>query len=366
MLGYLGTRPEKTKEMPRPPTRSPKAPSVLSWNHEKQSQYALLPACQKTYERVKADVERKFFRVADRRCFCSANDTVWGAYVINKGDVIDHVSHLSYFEPDGEGGWTERPFHKRWLADKDLRTVDSILCAPGGTMERVHNIWRGFDVESVPEIPKEEEAGLCCLVYAHILHVYANGRQGVADKVSDWIAALFQRPGRKTQLGLVVCGYWACGKSIVFKWLRDTLMGKHCTSRVAETEPNPCGKILIHVNSSCRVPAHTKRLITADEIPYKLKFSKTQLAPNHVNLVFTTTASSAAAPERKDPRMAVLDCSESLLGDKGYFDALAAALADPRVQRAFYQSLLARDLSAYEADGAFPAAFQAALAEPIR
>jgi hypothetical protein len=335
---------------------------LLSTGSASRARYALLPECQKTSALVKAEVEKKYFRIGDRSCFCSANETVWGAHVISKKEITARVRHVRYFEPDGDGGWTEHPFHKRWLADEDMKTVDSIRCDPGGSVEGVHNIWRGFNVDSLAEVPAGEVEALCALVYEHILRVYANGRKPVADKVSDWIAALFQRPGRKTQLGLVVCGDWSCGKSIVFKWLRDTLMGKHCTSRITETEPNPCGKILIHVNSSCRVPVHTKRLINAQEIPYRLKFSKTKLAPNHVNLVFTTTASSAAAPERKDPRMAVLDCSESLLGDKAYFDALAAALDDPRVQRAFYQSLLARDLSAYEGDGAFPAAFRAALA----
>jgi hypothetical protein len=90
------------------------------------------------------------------------------------------------------------------------------------------------------------------------------------------------------------------------------------------------------------------------------------MAPIHVNLVVFTNDQTGGRAESgdSDPRLAVLNCSAEDFGE-AYYNALAHAMEDRRVQRAFYQSLLKRDLSAYEADDAFPLAFRGALAEAV-
>jgi hypothetical protein len=350
--------------------RRERGPSVMDSDDEGLALYQLVPKSEKTYDKVKEDVERKIFRVADRaHCFCYANDTPWGAEVRSQGKVKDATGELSYFEPDGANGWSARPFHKRWIADERLRTVRSVICDPGRTVEGVHNIWRGFRVEGLPEVPEAEVESLSAVIREHILRMYADGRQAVADRVLDWLAALFQRPGRKTQLGLVLHGkcFWDWGKETLFIWLRQELLGEYCTLCGPQLFTDPyCGMILVTMESKRRVPASIKQLITSPEIRCRLKFSKTQMAPNHVNLVVFTNDQTGGRAESgdSDPRLAVLNCSAEDFGE-AYYNALAHAMEDPRVQRAFYQSLLKRDLSAYEADDAFPLAFRGALAEAV-
>ena len=55
-----------------------------------------------------------------------------------------------------------------------------------------------------------------------------------------------------------------------------------------------------------------------------------------------------------------MNCSEEDFGE-AYYITLSRATDDPRVQRAFYQSLMRRDLSSYESEDAFQLAFRAIL-----
>ena len=340
-------------------------PSVLDCWGDEGDQYALLPDSEKTYAKVKADVEERMFKVAGMRGYCYLRDTDNSVEGIGMGEGESRLKRVRYLEAQEDGTMASLPFFARWSKDRDQRSVRAIQCDPSMTLEGIHNTWRGFLVEKLPAVPEAEAVELIAPLCSRILEVYAAGRARVAEVLYDWMAALFQRPWRRTGVGLVLHqinhDVWDGDLNRVFRWFREDLMSSRCTAFEPYLSRYPWEVILGEMSVLNGMPAKAKQLAAREEIPYHIKgFLKTKV-PNLVNVVIQTYAERVSSRVRKDPHLVVLDCAD---GEHGWadrrFDALEASLYDPRVQKAFHQFLMARDLSAYEADGSFRAAFQAA------
>ena len=100
-------------------------------------------------------------------------------------------------------------------------------------------------------------------------------------------------------------------------------------------------------NGKSKIVDHMKRLVTADTINPKKKFSRTQWYLNLLNVVATSNqimpAMACGASERRFIQVQAAPKRLDLL-NKEYFTELFEALENPDVICHFYDTLMARDL----------------------
>ena len=112
-------------------------------------------------------------------------------------------------------------------------------------------------------------------------------------------------------------------------------------------------KVFIQVDEVDDLHAFQDRLkfvITSDIINYEAKFKPTVKVQNYTNFLFTTNNENPINISTDDRRMVLFHCNSKYKGNSEYYKNLGGVLNKPEVQRAFYEMLMARDLSLYEFD----------------
>ena len=324
-----------------------RTPSVLDFELDLQDAYDRLAPSEKTYAHVKGDVERRYFGLSRSGCpfrFLLLDER--GCY-----SVFPH-SHASaflwgvhYWERDDNRQWTKAPFCPRWMGDPELRKVTGIDFDPTGLQPRIHNLFRGFDASFLPETPPGEVEALSACVHDHVLRVLANGDPEAAASLTDWLAGLLQHPGRMSRVAPVLVG----GRANLFmRWVRLSLIGARYSSDVGDDPQCLVNRLFVHVDSRWAVEPMMAFLVKSPTIK-ELVSSDTDSCevrevPNYINAVFTTTSELIVRFIGDRMAFPLFMCSNALCGDVNYFDRLETRLADPRVQRAYFQSLMTRPL----------------------
>jgi hypothetical protein len=318
-------------------------PSVLDFDPDLQDAYERLPPTEQTYGHVKADVERRYFLLARSGCPLRF---VWlderGAYSIFP---LTHAEAflwgVHYFERDDARLWVKRKFHPRWVRDTDRRKVHGINFDPMGLQKGIHNLFRGFDASLLPAVAEAEVEGLCACVHAHVFQVLAGGDAWAAAALTDWLAGFFQRPGLMSKVAPVLIG----GRANLFvSWVRLSLIGARYSTDVGDDPRCLVNRLFVHVDSRRAVEPTLELLIKSPVIMHRVGGDACDMrdVPNYINAFFTTASEHILYHATDRACFRVFLCSNALCGDVDYFDRLEERLADPRVQRAYYQSLMNR------------------------
>ncbi len=319
------------------------APSVLDFDLSLQEAYDRLPPDGKTYAHVKRDVEARYFGLARGGCpfrFLLLDER-GRLSVFPCSHAAAFLWGVHYFERNDARLWIRRPFHARWVADPELRRVSGYDFDPLGLQKGIHNLFRGFEAGFLPAVPEGEEEALCGCVHAHVLRVLADGSAEAAGMLTDWLAGLVQRPGRMSQVAPVLVG----GRANLFvRWFRCAVVGERYSSSDGTDPQCLVNRLLVHVDSRWAVEPMLVFLIKSPTIK-ELVGEGVRDVRNYTNAVFTTTSELILQHIPDRSAFPVLVCSNALCGDVGYFDRLEARLADPWVQRAYFQSLLRRRLA---------------------
>ena len=239
--------------------------------------------------------------------------------------------------------------------------VTKIVVDPACKRTDVYNLWRGFAAASLPPVDDSLVHALVQPIINHIHRVVTNDNDAHTDWNLDWMANLVQRPQQKTGVGILLYGKEGCGKGIIPVFLRKAVLGAQCSFQTSKPEHDlfgqfakgPLSSVFVQIDeasSAYEQREKMKDLITNDKFNYEKKGRDTITVKNLVNLLLTTNNENALTVSPTDRRFALFRCSSVYKGDKPYFDALGAHLDRPDVARAFYQFLMARDLSRYHHD----------------
>jgi hypothetical protein len=324
-----------------------RGPSVLDFDPDAQDAYDLLPQSDKTYARVKADVESRYFGLQARpgQPFRYLYLDEEGAYnTFTPGHAEAFLWGVYYFEQDRQGKWIRHKFHPRWTTDQDIRRVTGVSFDPTGLQKGIHNLFRGLEASLLPAVPDVEAEGLCARVHDHVLRVLGAGDATAAGALTDWLARIVQTPGVAAPMAPVLVG----GRAALFvRWFRLRLVGARYSSDVVDGSPRSMDRLFVHVDSARSVEP-TLAAFVGSPVVKCLQFlragSEVHEEPNHFSAVFTgpTADILQAVPDRS--RFPVFVCCNALCGDVDYFTRLEHHLDKPRVQRAYYQSLMRRPL----------------------
>jgi hypothetical protein len=314
------------------------------------------------YEQVKARFEKECFKVKNPFCYVHITEEKKLVSISYK-HIAKYYGYLKYWKVNKKGKYVQVPFVNAWCKDSDIRRYECVEMNPLGNKLGEYNTWPGFLAEKIQPIADDKVMDLVAPIVQHIYEIFAMNNQEYTDWILDFFANIVKRPWQKTHVALCIVGLEGCGKTILLEWFRLKILGdtithhtEHLTSNLSDMKlprrfsNSLVKKVLIvgdDINFICRHDEGAiKSLMSADytyrPYPEQRGYLKEH---NYCNLILTSNNKNTIPPD--DCRFRLFECSNKYMGNTSYFNNLAECLANPSVQRAFFQYLMARDLSAY-------------------
>ena len=262
-------------------------------------------------------------------------------------------------------GTDDVPFLKLWY-NSHFRAFENICYSPPGGRQDpsnagCYNMWSGWQIESVRADGGDHSEGIACL-NGHLKYLMENSDEGLAY-VRKWLAHVFQKPGSPTGALLAFLSEQGAGKTSFFQHLMNALMG---SGKVLITQDANlltgrfnvrAGKHFLGLDEASGKDtvmnaSQWKAIITEDFTSQERKGIDAVQLPAVGNFaVFTNSIGNSICVERGDRRYVV--CQLGPVKGKAYYDRLFALIDesnpayDPQVVRAFYDGLMAEDLSGF-------------------
>ena len=202
-----------------------------------------------TYECVKKAFERTCFRIESPYLFAKLPKVPKLGQIpdlLRYDQIKTYYADVRYWDTqedeDGAAKWVSKRFINRWLDDPKKREVTRVVVDPTRTSRGAYNLWAGYLAEQLPPVPDDEVEGLVQPIIVHIREVMANDNEAHTAYLLDWTANIIQRPWAKTNVAIKLFGKEGVGKGILFDWLRQGVLGKHCTSQTGDPENDIFGR----------------------------------------------------------------------------------------------------------------------------
>jgi hypothetical protein len=209
----------------------------------------------------------------------------------------------------------------------------------------------------VPTKPVDTESEGVKALVGHLDMLVGESAPNATDYVLDWLAQIFQQPGFKRGISILLVGKEGSGKN------RGTDLGKLMVGedKFLETS-NPGnvlygrfndarrGKLLIVVNEATAKDNHAsndllKDMITSQTFMCEGKGRDVVSQRCYDRYIFCTNNTNVLRINPDSRRYVVFEVSSKRVGDTRYFTELSRHIDDPHTRREFYELLMARDIS---------------------
>jgi hypothetical protein len=316
------------------------------------------------YSVVKARHEARCARISSSGTFAVWDHHHNGSLVVmlTHKQVIARFKHVMYQVKPGD---TEKRFITAWLADSKKATCQQMVVDPTlpfglNTMGRVFNTFPGFRAANLaPVEDRDLEQRLVEPIVRHINTWIAGKHAGRTKWVLDWLANILQRPLEKHKTGMVVNSEPCYAKGILPIFLRECVVGAENSFRTSTIRKHVFSRFAVGVKSvvflqlddeelhemDAQDRGQLNDLITGDNIGYEERHKDPTTIRNLVNVYMTTDNTTSEDISWKYALFEAGRLEEE--GDAEYLCGLRVHLARPEVARAFYQFLMARDLSEF-------------------
>jgi len=277
--------------------------------------------------------------------FVDKDDDVFAFY--SKADMGTILAHLTVLNIEGK----DIPAFRWWLSKEDRKQYTHVVfepnlrAAPAGAL----NLFRGFQVA-----PKAKPGG-CAIFYDHLLRNACASDRAIYMFFLDWMASLFQRPGRKIGVAPILYGDKGCGKSVIVDVLAECIGPEYCP--VVDTPEALTGKhnthlaraVLIRVEEALHAkdPRHESRLkhmITGGRMLIEPKGVDAFEIDSKCNLIFTTNKRHSVPASGSERRFLCLQVANNNQQDGPYFAAMLKQMREGGYA-AFVADMLSRDIS---------------------
>jgi len=235
----------------------------------------------------------------------------------------------------------ERPvgrqaFADYWLKHPKGRQHNRLVYVMPGSRERLrdgdYNGYQGFTVEPAPgDWSKNRD---------HVRTIICRGDHRIFAWAINWLAALFQWPGRHAWSAIVLRGDQGTGKG----HFADFMIGQcfhpqqylhliGANQLTAEFNEHFSGKVVIFGDETCwggekQAAEKLKGLITEDTMLIHRKFLKAVEEPSALHVMMASNSEWPVAIPKDDRRFAVLDVAADKRQDQHYFAALRQEFAE--------------------------------------
>jgi len=312
--------------------------------------------CQ-SYNYKKNYFEKYFAKILSPTMFVETKKNDYALY--KRSDFGVAYQHLHYWEYDEKTGKSiKNPFLLRWLYDEDIRFYNNVDYYPtkGMCPKNTFNLWNDFPIKS---IPLNEEADTS-LLHFH-LKTLLKGDTKDYEWFLNWLAHIVKFPHIKTEVCVVLYDKnFGTGKSMVAEEFLKKIIGDNKIITTCKTDKvfgkftNTQGKLLCVLNEASgkdtfELNEIIKESITGKTIEMEKKGVDSIRIRDFMNYIITTNNLNCIKLEEGDRRFMVFATSSELKGNVEYFNKLATALEDDVIMRKFYQELIDRDLSNFNA-----------------
>lgn len=288
--------------------------------------------------------------------------------MLSRKETITRFRGVRYLEPATMNKPASiKQFIMRWITDdqqKKFHEMVQDLTLPFGPNtiqeERVFNMFPGFRAANLtPVEDRDLEQQLVEPIVRHINTWITGKHAGRTKWVLDWLANILQRPLEKHKTGVVVNGESCYAKGILPIFFRECVVGAETSFRTSTLRKHVFARFAVGVKMVVFLQLDDEELhgmddmdrsqlnglITEDDIWYEERRKNPTRISNLVNVYMTTDNTTS---EDISWKYALFEASRLVEdGDTEYLSALREHLARPEVARAFYQSLMARDLSEF-------------------
>lgn len=250
-------------------------------------------------------------------------------------------------------------FIKDWIQDENIKTYRKIdfLPHPLPQEEDVFNTFSGFAVQSLDGMIYSEE----CIqpIIRHIGYLVNHDQKGI-DYMLNWLANIFQTPGRTTNTAIIIKSKEGVGKNVLFNFLNSIIGKEYC---IGTSDPeNDCfgsfnnllmNKLLINLNETkqedtAKYIELIKTYITETKIQLKLKGRDSIQVNNFMRWIFFTNRELPFKLGRGQRRFWGVEADSSMANNREYMLKLINACEDKQVQFSFYTYLMNRDISQFD------------------
>jgi Family of unknown function (DUF5906) len=216
-----------------------------------------------------------------------------------------------------------------WLASPERAEYRNLVFKPGVVdVGKDFNLWGGWGVE-----PRQ---GDCSLFLEHLRTVICSQDEGLFTHLIQWLANIVQTPMVKPGTALALRSNEGAGKGQTFRYLQP-IFGRHCQalagsgSFLGQFNAFIAGKLLLFGDEAVwpgdkRGVERLKSYITEDRITVEQKYVPSVEVDNFARFIFATNADHAAPVSLTDRRFVPIHVSDAMIGNRAYFDALAAEI----------------------------------------
>jgi hypothetical protein len=306
------------------------------------------------YDALKRSFEKRVFKIANPCMF----------YVQKSDDTFDIKSlkglqdsymNIRYHHTDEKGKTTEKSFIGKWITDPKMRQYEMEKFDPTRTVGRhVYNTFAGFAGEKAKRVD-----GDLTLILNHFDVLFGKENSGYVLK---WFANILQNPTRKSNVALMLHSEKeGTGKTMLVSWFAEKILGREYYRKTADPKEDLFGRfantipnrllVLIEEASGHDIRGKMdklKDLVTDKICRLEIKgIAKMEDVPNYANFIFTTNNTNPIQISNTDRRFCTFHCDHNRAQDTTYFDPLGKAMEDDAVAGAFYQKLMAMDLTGF-------------------
>jgi len=293
------------------------------------------------YAAHKREFEKTCFKVNDPACYVRLYDAKVSMLDLAK---LGHIFANDFVD--------DELFINKWRADPEILTYEKIdflpeLPVPADT----YNLWRGFPISAV-----EGDVS----VIRSILSLLCNHNQRDMDYVEDYVAHMFQKPGIKPGVCIVVSSEEeGVGKETYWNFIGDMVGSRHFFN-TSRPEDNVFGRfngslkecILLKFEEADfeknkKNETGLRALITGTHTSYESKNENAVTLQSYVRSIMTTNHFVPFVMTDTNRRFFMIRPSNEKVGDTAFWESVYKVLDTPEAKSAYYHYLMNRDISEF-------------------
>jgi hypothetical protein len=238
----------------------------------------------------------------------------------------------------GEG---KKAMFNEWKEWPGRREYDEIRFAPGNDDPSLYNLFFGWDVR--PRV------GDWSRLREHIRLTVCNGDNEQFNWFMTWLSHIFQFPGSKPSVAVVIRGKKGTGKSIVFDFIQRLMSGyffKAADGKRALGNFNAQYEttLLLLMEEAFWAgdqakEAVLKDLISSPTIPIERKGVDSYMAKNFMRVAMISNDRWVVPASDDERRYAIFDCGDEHRGDSEYFKEMIEQMNDGGLEAMLYDLL---------------------------
>lgn len=313
-----------------------------------------------SYPKMKLEFEKTHFKVNFPPLFVSIIDN---EEIIQKKESFFqsyeniYTTILKVNEKTGQYKLETVKFICQWIGDESIRFYDKLEFYPNieDCPSNHYNLFKGFKADKYK--PIEDKSTIESLIEPIIEHFKVLGQEHY-EFFLKYFSHIIQYPNKKTKVNIVISGEDGTGKSIIFDYFREMILGQDLSAQTDNTDDlfNQFSNLLVKKlflqidEISCddfksKKGERLKNIIVSKTIKLEKKGIDAITINNYSNSVMTTNNDFTIPISQTDRRNVFFKASSTYKQDDTYFNRLSSIFRKEDVARAFYEYLLNYNIS---------------------